>query len=72
MKPTKEDCGKFWWIQYHGSDPDIVRIEWHDCRKCLVAWWTGWDIPEEVDKMKNVEWLGEVEPFKKIIENSWF
>ena len=64
MKPTKEDVGKFWWIKHHGDSPDIVKIEWSEYKKCLVAWYTGWDIPDEVEEMENVEWLGEVEPFK--------
>ena len=63
MKPTKEDSGKFWWVKTDDCDePDIVRIEWDKYRNCLVAWWTGWEIPSEVEKMKNEEWLGEVEP----------
>lgn len=66
MKPTKEDSGKFWWVKNEDCDePDIVRIEWDKYRNCLVVWWTGWEIPSEVEKIKNEEWLGEVEPFKK-------
>ncbi len=68
MKPDMNDDEKFWWIQTAQDDPEIVRIKYDNYKKTLVALFTGWEISYPIDKFKEEQWLGRVEPPKTAAE----
>jgi len=62
MKPTMDDVDKYWWLKNGDDTPEVVRIEYNKYKKCLVAWFTGWEIDYPVDEYKEEYWLCEAKP----------